>query len=74
MLGNIEKLIFIPILKIPNSKHQITNNFQIPKTNDPKHVWYFGFRSRAAQALAPRVEICLIFGIWPLEFAALKNF
>jgi len=32
-------------------------------------VWIFEFRSRAAQALAPRVGICLRFGIWCLEFS-----
>ena len=42
------------------------------------HVWFFEFRSRAAQALAPRVEIYLAcdelsrveFGFCGLEFPA----
>ena len=29
-----------------------------------EHVWDFEFRSRAAQALAPRAVICLEFVIW----------
>ena len=37
-----------------------------------EHVWDFEFRSRAAQALAPRVEIYLIFVIW--NFPGKKGF
>ena len=67
--------------KITNSKYpakktagrQITNKSQIPIFNDQNFpgrdiVWIFEFRSRAAQALAPRVVICLIFDICYLEF------
>jgi len=36
--------------------------------NDCFFVWDFEFRSRAAQALAPRVVIYLFFGICLLEF------
>jgi len=32
-------------------------------------VLNFKFRSRAAQALAPRVDICLRFVFWGLEFS-----
>ena len=35
---------------------------------DWSFVWNFEFVSRAAQALAPRVGICLKFGFWCLEF------
>jgi len=58
--------------KITNPKHQITNKSQItnykPIQRDCFFVWDFEFRSRAAQALAPRVVICLFFGICYLEF------
>jgi len=70
------------VSKITNSKHpakktagrQITNKSQIPIFNDqnlPRRdiVWIFEFRSRAAQALAPRVVICLIFDIWNLIYS-----
>jgi len=33
------------------------------------YVWDFEFGSRSAQALAPRVGICLKFGFWCLEFS-----
>ena len=67
------------LVKISNNKHQITSKLQIPISNDqnsfdrfifryPEHVWDFEFRSRAAQALAPRVVICLVFDICDLEF------
>ena len=36
---------------------------------DGSFVWIFEFGSRAAQALAPRVGICLGFGNWCLEFS-----
>jgi len=73
------------VSKITNSKHQITNKSQIPNSkpvqSDCFIVWDFEFRSRAAQALAPRVDICpstwlrvvslsnhLIFSICYLKF------
>jgi len=58
------------VSKITNSKHparktagkQITDKSQIPNSkpiqSDCFFVWDFEFRSRAAQALAPRVVIC----------------
>jgi hypothetical protein len=45
----------IPSLKIPNSKHQITNKSQIPILND-QNVWSAGGGSV--------IGICLIF--WDL--------
>jgi hypothetical protein len=56
------------VFKSTNSKHQITNKSQISIFNDQNFpgqdiVWIFGFWSRAALAFAPRVGICLIFGI-----------
>ena len=56
------------VSKITNSKHQISNKSQIQILNDQNLpgrdiVWIFEFRSRAAQALAPRVGNCLIFVI-----------
>jgi len=36
-------------------------------------VWDFEFGSRAAQALAPRVGICLDFGAWNLEIKKRLN-
>jgi len=73
------------VSKITNRKHQITNKSQIqnskPVQSDCYFVWDFEFRSRAAQALAPRVDICpstllrvvslsnhLFFGICYLKF------
>ncbi|MBW2247232.1 MAG: hypothetical protein JRF62_08510 [Deltaproteobacteria bacterium] len=68
--------------KITNSKHQITNKSQITNSKPVQRaaqvlaprerlfffVWDFEFRSRAAQALAPRVVICLFFEICYLGF------
>ena len=59
------------------SKLQTNYKFQCPMTKTvdmfvfryPEHVWDFEFRSRAAQALAPRVVIYLEFVIWNLEFS-----
>jgi ABC-type proline/glycine betaine transport system permease subunit len=58
------------VSKITNSKHQITNKFQIPNRLKAIvfFIWDFEFWSRAAQALAPCVVICLFFGICYLEF------
>jgi len=43
--------------------------------NDQNFVWDFEFWSRAAQALAPRLAICLIFVFWDLKiFGAWKLF
>ena len=59
---------------------QITNKTQITIFNDQnsdrfvfrylEHVWNFEFWSRAAQALAPRVVIYLVFDFCVLEFPA----
>jgi hypothetical protein len=64
------------VSKITNSKHQISNKSQIPnlkfqtraKTNFYSFVCYLFFRSRAAQALAPRVGIYLLFVFCYLGF------
>jgi hypothetical protein len=45
--------------QVTNSKSQIPNKGQSHFFYS--FVCYFEFRSRAAQALAPRVVICLIF-------------
>jgi len=56
-----------------NPKLQIPNLFNVQRrrlrrVSDCFFVWDFEFWSRAAQALAPRVVICLFFGICYLEF------
>jgi len=68
----IEAICFLGYgTKITNHNTQITNNIKITNSNDQNiysvigclavilSVLNFEFRSRAAQALAPRVDICL---------------
>jgi hypothetical protein len=59
------------MFEIPHSKHQIPNKFQTPNANLPS----VGFRRAPGRApgMALRVlnlvlGICLVFGIWSLEF------
>jgi hypothetical protein len=58
--------------QIPSTKLQINSKSQAPNSkpiqSDCFFVWDLEFRSRAAQALAPRVVIYLFFGICYLEF------
>jgi hypothetical protein len=53
------------VSKITNSKHQITNKFQIPNSKPVQH---------AAQALAPRERLFFCLGFWSLLFICFLGF